>query len=69
MSDATLEKRVADLEMKVASLMGDIPAPVSQSTWRTAIGMFTGDSLMREIDDEGRKIREADREQAKRDHS
>lgn len=28
--------------------------------WRTALGMFSGDALMKEIDEEGRRIREAE---------
>jgi hypothetical protein len=36
--------------------------------WRGTIGMFSGDAAMKEIQEEGRKIREADREQAQRDH-
>ena len=28
--------------------------------WRSALGMFSGDALMKEIDEEGRRIREAE---------
>jgi hypothetical protein len=43
--------------------------PTVEKNWRSTIGMFADDPLMKEIDEEGRKIREADREQARRDHS
>jgi hypothetical protein len=69
MSDTTLEQRVATLEQKVADLMDKVLSPPVEKDWRSTIGMFAGDSVMKEIDEEGRKIREADREQARRDHS
>jgi hypothetical protein len=62
MTDAILEKRVADLERKVADL-------IRKRDWRSTIGMFAGDALMQEIDEEGRKIREADREHARSDRT
>ena len=31
-----------------------------RNDWRTALGMFSGDALMKESDEEGRRIREAD---------
>ncbi len=35
--------------------------------WRLAAGMFTGREFSKVVDEEGRKIREADREQARKD--
>ena len=46
-----------------------ILAPTPAKDWRSTLGMFTGDPVMRELDEEGRKIREAEREEARRDHS
>ena len=69
MSNATLEERVAALEETIAKLLPGSMLPVVEKNWRSTIGMFAEDSMMKEIDEEGRKIREADREQAKRDHS
>ena len=62
MSDATLESRVSNLEQQVTELMCRVLAPSSNKAWRSTIGMFDGDSLMREIDEEGRKIRAAERD-------
>jgi hypothetical protein len=69
MAEATLEERVAVLEEQVARLIGGSVSPKSTKDWRRTVGMFTGDPVMKEIQEEGRKIREADREQASRDHS
>jgi len=38
-----------------------------QKDWRSTVGMFTNDPVMKQIQEEGRKIRQADREQALRD--
>ena len=64
----SLEKRVAALEQQVAELKaalanGNGPR---EKDWRRTIGMFTGDKVMREIFDEAMKIREKDREKARR---
>ncbi len=62
MSDMTLEalvKRIEILEKQVARLMP--PA----KDWRSVIGMFEGSDFMRQVDEEGRVIREADRRAAR----
>lgn len=69
MSETTLENRVATLEKQVAELMEQVLKPPVEKDWLSTIGMFADDPVMREIQEEGRKIREADREQAQRDHS
>ncbi len=69
MSQTTLEDRVATLEKQVAELMHRVLKPAVEKDWRSTVGMFADDPVMREIQEEGRKIREADREQAKRDCS
>lgn len=70
MSDTTtkLEERVDALERQVAELMERILAPPPTKDWRSTIGMFANDPVMKEIQEEGRKIREAEREQARRDY-
>jgi hypothetical protein len=64
MNQRTLEERVSALEQILAELMrhGQAAGPLD---WRSTIGMFGDDPVMREIQDEGRKIREADRQAAR----
>jgi hypothetical protein len=62
MPNPTLQERVAELEKKVAQLM----ANPNQKDWRRTLGMFTGDEIMKQIDEEGRKIREKERRQARK---
>ena len=71
MPQPTIEERVAALEVQVAQLShrllpGEkLPPP---KDWRSTIGMFANDPIMKEIDEEGRKIREEDRRQTRNDH-
>lgn len=62
MSELTLEalaKRVETLEKQVARL-----TPPAKD-WRGVVGMFEGSDFMRQVDEEGRAIREADRRAAR----
>lgn len=64
-----LERRLAALEKMVAQLVeADEPPregePIKFKDWRKAIGTFPGTELTRQIEEEGRKIREADRRKA-----
>ena len=64
MSQPTLEQRVSALEQEVArlsNLQSDMRPP-NQKNWRSTFGMFAGDPIMKEIIEEGRKIRQRDRE-------
>jgi hypothetical protein len=61
MTQPTLEERVAALEKLVVQIMAKLPAPEPAKDWRKTIGMFANDPVMKAIDEEGRKIREADR--------
>ncbi len=58
-SNATLEERVSALESRVEQL---VRGSHRQKDWRRTLGMFAGDEFMKEINAEGRKIREADRQ-------
>jgi hypothetical protein len=60
----TLEKRVTALEETVAQLLSQSALTAGKKDWRSTLGMFADDPVMREIDAEGRRIREADRQQA-----
>ncbi len=64
MSPQTLEERVTALEQQLERLAerllpGEKLPP--KKDWRSTIGMFANDPIMKEIDEEGRKIREEDR--------
>ena len=63
-SPPTLEERVAALEETVAQFLSQADAVGSKKDWRRTLGMFADDSLMKEIDEAGRRIREAGRRQA-----
>ncbi len=66
MSEAKLEQRVESLEKQIAVLQQVVANGTKRKDWRSTVGMFAGDELMMQIDEEARKIREADRRRAKR---
>jgi hypothetical protein len=65
MSLATLEKRVAALEKQLWALVANHAATGKGKDWRRTRGVFTGDDLMKQVFEEGRKIREAERPRTK----
>jgi hypothetical protein len=67
MSQETLEERVAALERQVADLSRQLrPAgEPGRDDWKSTVGMFANDPIMKEILDEARKIRERDREKTR----
>ena len=64
MSRATLEERVATLEKQVMSLLANHTGTESAKDWRRMRGAFTGDDVMKQIFEEGRKIRDRERKRA-----
>ncbi len=66
MSQTTLADRVAALERQVAELQTALEKGLRPKDWRRTVGMFTGDEVMKRIDEEARKYREADRAKARR---
>jgi hypothetical protein len=62
-ASGSLEKRVAQLELQVAKLQSELTTspPRNGKDWRRTIGMFTDDPGMKDIFEEARKFREADR--------
>ncbi len=69
MTQLSIDERVAALEVQVANLVKSTAitaaAPAQQvSDWRATFGMFAGDPIMQEVIEEGRRIRQQDREQA-----
>jgi hypothetical protein len=72
MAQLTLEERVAALEHQVEELTkrlrpGEKLPPTKD--WRSTVGMFANDPIMKEIIEEGSKIRERDRELTRDDNS
>ncbi len=67
MSRPTLEERVAALEKHVVQLLARLPPLPQPLDWRSTVGMFASDEVMKQIDAEGRKIREADRRRTKKE--
>jgi hypothetical protein len=65
MSNPTLEDRVTTLEKTVKGLVDAAKTGKQEKDWRSTIGMFKGDPVIAEIQEEGRKLREADRRAAK----
>jgi hypothetical protein len=64
MADETLEniaKRLADLERKVATLLGER----ARGDWHKTIGMFEGSEFMAQVDADILAAREAEREAAR----
>jgi hypothetical protein len=65
MGQTILEKRVAALEHKVVELTSFVENLDQPKDWRSTIGAFSGDEIMKKIDENARKFREADRRKAK----
>jgi hypothetical protein len=65
MSRATLEERVAALERQVRSLLAPPEGTGHAKNWRRTRGIFTGDDFMKQVFEEGRKIRQSDRKRVK----
>lgn len=57
----TLEERVSRLEKIVDRLLGGVDHDHTAKDWRSTIGMFDSDPVMKEIIDEGRRLRDEDR--------
>ena len=66
MPPRTLEERVTALEQQVAELRAAQANGVQPSDWRRTLGMFTDDPGMQQLFAEALKIREADRQRARR---
>ena len=64
MPKPTVEARLKVLEQQVAELAKRFPESNSPKDWRSTIGMFTGDEIMKGIDESARQFREANRRKA-----
>jgi len=61
MAAGSLEDRVAALETQVALLLRRSPSADQRPGWQRALGRFTGDEVMRAIDEAALDYREEDR--------
>ena len=66
MKRLTLEERLAALEKQMGELKATIEKIAQPKDWRRTVGMFTGDEVMKRIDAEALRYREADRAKARR---
>ncbi len=64
MPRVTLEERVAALERQLGAFLANPDGTGVAKDWRRTRGVFTGDDLMRQVFEEGHKIREAERKRA-----
>ena len=64
MAQPTLEERLEALERTVAELTGRSKPGLENNDWQSTVGMFANDPVMKEIQEEGRKIRDAERRDA-----
>jgi hypothetical protein len=58
-----LANRVANLEVVIAALTSERQSN-RHKDWRRTIGAFTGDAVMRQIDEAALKFREQDRKES-----
>ena len=65
MSTASLEQRVAALEVQYAELLGIIQVQPAKNAWRKVVGMFADDPQIEELHKETLRIREEDRAAAR----
>lgn len=66
MTDSTLQLRLAALERQVAELQAARGNGTLAKDWRSTVGMFSGDAVMKKIDEAAHALREADRRRARR---
>jgi hypothetical protein len=65
MAHSSLEKRVLALEQKLDRLITRLENGNHAKDWRQAVGMFTGDEVMKRISEAALQYREADRAKAR----
>ena len=65
MIQRTIEERVSALEDTVAAIITGVDR--QKHDWKSTVGMFEGDAVIAEIQEEGRKIREAERRAARQE--
>jgi hypothetical protein len=58
---ASIERRLAALKKRVAELSAEQSGAIRQPDWRSTIGMFTGDEIVRQAFKGALRLREANR--------
>jgi hypothetical protein len=66
MSDVTLESLARRVEALERALRIQ-PTDRARAGWQGVVGMFAGSDFMKQVDEEGRKLREAERAQARQE--
>jgi hypothetical protein len=66
MNELTLESLARRVEALERALRIQ-PASPGRDDWQRVVGMFAGSDFMKQVDEEGRKIREAERAQAQQE--
>ena len=65
MTQQKLEDRVGAIEKTLAQLLEHMKSAADkEKDWRSTIGMFAADPVMKQIQEEGEKIRKAERRDA-----
>jgi hypothetical protein len=62
----SVEERISMLERTVAELVQSRLSAGRVKDWKRTVGMFSGNDLMKQLDAAGQKIREQDRQRARR---
>ena len=65
MSTASLQQRIAALEMQYAELLERVQDQPAKNAWRKVVGMFADDPQIEELHKETLRIREQDRAAAR----
>ena len=61
MPETSLEERIVKLEQMMETVLRNIELSTLKKDWRRTAGMFDSDPLMKEIIEEGQRVREEDR--------
>jgi len=73
MQETNIESRLSTLEKHVRDILAQLKTPTGNGAgtkdWRHSLGMFNNRPVMKQIDEEGQRIRQQDREQLTDDHS
>ena len=73
MQEPNIESRLTTLEQQVCDILAQLKTPpknvAGTRDWRQSLGMFDNRPMMKQIDEEGQRVRQLDREQLTDDHS